>query len=171
MPSLTVAVVENGHRREVADHQPACFIRRQRSGSSQKRKNRSSMKPALWSASRRASMNDPDVQSHVRLRSRSGSAPELALAEPAGTAPDPLEAEHVPREPGHGREVADRRQVAAVRVDLADPDEPDIRTLCELLDQSGQRASRISVSGFRKRTNGAATVSSARLFPNAKHTN
>ena len=49
--------------------QPAVLIRRQRSVSSEYMKKRSSKQPALSIASRRASMNDPLVQSQANSRS------------------------------------------------------------------------------------------------------
>ena len=49
--------------------QPAILMRRQRSGSSEYMKKRSSRKPALSIASLRASMNEPVVQSQGTSRS------------------------------------------------------------------------------------------------------
>ena len=57
-------VVHDRHRRDMAHVPAAAADPETEIGSSQYRKNRSSIRPAPRSASRRTSMNDPDVQSH-----------------------------------------------------------------------------------------------------------
>ena len=103
-------------------------------------KNRSSKQPALSRASRRASMNEPDVQSHSTSRSYTVMSSSRSPSHDArnGNRSERERLDRVHRD--SVREPSDRREELAVAGDLLDADQADLRPCVERRDELVERA-------------------------------